>query len=295
MTTRLMSSIVASSAGGEHEELLVVSRQPADRRDLVVARSASSTLSSVSFAAFSRSGSTMTDTSRSSLAATSTRPTPGMRESDGRRSNRAISARVHRRQPPGEVVAEDREDRRRHSFDDDFSLRRQDLARLVHLALHQLQGLLHVGVRVEQHRDLGRATDGLRANPAGAEHAAGGFLERPGDGDRHHLRRQIARVSDDRNPRKLGLGVDAARQHGERIGARKRRKRHAEDDDARVMRGEPGNFHCGFAIFTESPRPWTPVVRMDCASSTPLNTSTLPSSSSPVLTGVRVAVSPLTR
>ena len=59
----------------------------------MVAASASATWSIVSFAALRRSGSTMTEISRSSLARTSTFATPGTRLSSGRTSNSARSRR----------------------------------------------------------------------------------------------------------------------------------------------------------------------------------------------------------
>ena len=54
------------------------------------------------------------------------------------------------RQLSGEVEAENREHRRGHPLDDNVGLRRQRLTRFVHPPLHQLQGLLHVGVGTEE-------------------------------------------------------------------------------------------------------------------------------------------------
>ena len=50
-------------------------------------------------------------------------------------------------------------------------------------------------------------------------------------------------------------------QDRERVDPGECRERHAEDDDARVTRGKAGDSHGCFAIFTESPRPCTPLVQ----------------------------------
>src|SRR5438874_2327328 len=81
-------------------------------------------------------------------------------------------ARIGGRKIAGEIEAEDRKDGRRHPLDAHLRAGGHVLPRLVDLALHQLQGVGHVRVGVEQGRELGCAADGPGPYPPDPEHSA---------------------------------------------------------------------------------------------------------------------------
>ena len=203
-------------------------------------------------------------------------------------------AQVHRRDRPCQVDAEDRKQRRGHPFGRDRRVRRQRACDLVGLRLHELQGVRHVGVGVEEHRDLGGPADGSRSDAPGAEHAPRRLLERPRDREHHQARCEIARVRHDDDARELDLGVDVAGQAPHFVEAGRRDEDDAQEDGLGVACGETRDVHCLRPRRTLSPSPCTAEVRTVCPSVTPEATSTASGISMPIVTAVRSAVSPPT-
>jgi hypothetical protein len=126
---------------------------------------------------------------------------------------------------------------------------------IVDLALHELQGVRHVRLGIEEDRDLAGAADGLRRDSARPEHRARRFLERPRDGELHEARREIAGPGHDDDARELDLGVDVARQRHGGPDAGSREQDDTEQDRAAVAGSEAGDVHLGCARRARSPSP----------------------------------------
>jgi hypothetical protein len=135
----------------------------------------------VTLTAFNFFGSTITETSRSSLASTFTLATPGIRLRSGRILEHRDVAQIGGRQGSRDVEFHHREERRCHTLGADCGACRHVGASFVNFSLHQLQGVHHVDVGTEHNRELRRTSNRPRAHAADAEHLARRLLESPCD------------------------------------------------------------------------------------------------------------------
>ena len=159
-------------AGRQHEVLLVVLRQPAHRRDLIRVLQGFRHLIERQLGGVQLVR--INDHRELALV--------GRDDVDARDAGNAAEqrpnlehrdvAQIRRGNVPGDVEAHHRKQRGRHPLDPHLGAGGQPRPHLVHLALHQLQRVRHVGVRVEDRGDFGRPTDRARPHAPDAKHLA---------------------------------------------------------------------------------------------------------------------------
>jgi len=183
----------------------------------------------------------------------------------------------------------------RDAFDREVDVGRQITAYVADARLGQLQGVLHVGVRVEEDGDLRRAPDGAGTHAPCAQYGSTRFLDRSRDREKHVLGREVPGVNQNHDAGKGQLRIDIAGEAEGRHQAAHRQKCGQQIDGVAVPSAELDHVHDLTLTLALSLSPYPPVRMMVSPGFTPESSSTRSLASIPSSTGTASAFSPSTR